>query len=294
MVRQFKNSSELYKLGPGCHERMLPIASSKLDILRNRGVAFAGISDLNETYEVGRQNPLCHHLLYTLEGRGWVKTKGVNAVLEPGDVWFSPKKLPHQFGLKGQSWKMLWWSFKDATPWSMIRTVGPVVRPSIFGERFKPIMEELFQSTQMKSPHSQKAIRLLSELALLYLEWELDTSSDDQGHMITNRLAQLFEKVRAQLQLSWTVEALQEASGLYYSTDHFSRICSQYLGMTPMQKVIQLRMERSQELLLNTKFTLQIISGLVGYQDSFSFSAAFKRWSGLSPREFRKRSDGAS
>jgi AraC-like DNA-binding protein len=155
-------------------------------------------------------------------------------------------------------------------------------------------MEELFQSTQMKSPHSQKAIRLLSELALLYLEWELDTSSDDQGHMITNRLAQLFEKVRAQLQLSWTVEALQEASGLYYSTDHFSRICSQYLGMTPMQKVIQLRMERSQELLLNTKFTLQIISGLVGYQDSFSFSAAFKRWSGLSPREFRKRSDGAS
>ncbi len=286
VVKQSYN--ETYNIGPECRQRMLPISSPELSILRNNGIVFAGINDIKGVYEAARSNPLCHHFLYTLEGKGWLKTQGIKTDLSAGQVWISPKKIPHQFGLKGETWTLLWWSLRDEAPWSMIRTIGPAVRHSVFGEKFRPIIEELFWALQVRSPYTQKTLRLLSELSLMFLEWELGLNDDKQDHIVTQALTRLFEKVGSQLHLPWTVEGLQETSGLYYSTDHFSRICSRHLGMTPMQKVIQMRMERARELIVNTNFNLGTIAELVGYTDSFSFSAAFKRWSGTSPRNFKK------
>ncbi|MCD4652167.1 MAG: AraC family transcriptional regulator, partial [Candidatus Cloacimonetes bacterium] len=280
MAKQTGN--DIYNLGPECRERMLPISTPKLDILSSRGIVFAGINDLKGTYHVRHKSPLCHHLLYTLNGSGWIKTQGIESVLEPGKVWISPKRVSHEFRLHGESWLLLWWALRDKPPWSLISSIGPVIRNSVFGIKFKPLMEDLFWTTQTQSDNSDKAITMLSELSLLYLEWELGfgQENESQQDLITGTLVQLFEKVRMQLHLPWTVESLQEKSGLYYSNDHFSRICCKCLGVRPMQKVIQLRMERASDLLLNTKFTLQTIADMIGYKDSFSFSTAFKRWSG--------------
>jgi AraC-like DNA-binding protein len=57
-----------------------------------------------------------------------------------------------------------------------------------------------------------------------------------------------------------------------------------------MEMVTQMRMHQAQELLTNTDNLVKSIAYLLGYSDSFSFSAAFKRYTGYSPREFRKRS----
>ena len=51
-----------------------------------------------------------------------------------------------------------------------------------------------------------------------------------------------------------------------------------------------MHMHQSQELLTNTDNLVKPIAYLLGYSDSFSFSAAFKRYTGYSPREYRNRS----
>ena len=60
-----------------------------------------------------------------------------------------------------------------------------------------------------------------------------------------------------------------------------------YLGRSPGQHVIYLRMKRAAELLVTTPGKVEAISAAVGYETPFAFSATFKRWLGCSPSEYR-------
>lgn len=50
---------------------------------------------------------------------------------------------------------------------------------------------------------------------------------------------------------------------------------------------MQLRMEAAKKELINTTHNLKQIAKKVGYGDEFTFSKAFKRYSGVSPNAFR-------
>jgi AraC-like DNA-binding protein len=55
----------------------------------------------------------------------------------------------------------------------------------------------------------------------------------------------------------------------------------------------QVRLERASELLNSTRSSVDDIAGLVGFREPNSFRRAFRRWSGMSPSEFRARHVGA-
>ena len=57
--------------------------------------------------------------------------------------------------------------------------------------------------------------------------------------------------------------------------------------ISPQKYLMQLRMEAAKKELLNTTHNLKEISKKVGYGDEFTFSKAFKRYSGVSPNVFR-------
>ena len=143
--------------------------------------------------------------------------------------------------------------------------------------------------TQTNDLHADKIIQLLSEGLLFYLERELDIQYGVSDQVVLNQLHLLLSKVRANVQHKWTVAELAEASQLFISPQHFSRLFVQHLGISPMRMVAQLRMEKARELLRSTNYPLRKISLLVGYENYFSFMTAFKRWNGSPPRRFRNQ-----
>jgi two-component system response regulator YesN len=56
-----------------------------------------------------------------------------------------------------------------------------------------------------------------------------------------------------------------------------------------MKMVTRLRMERAQELLIMHDVPISVISDLVGYRNQFAFAMAFKKFSGVTPGQFRNR-----
>jgi len=71
------------------------------------------------------------------------------------------------------------------------------------------------------------------------------------------------------------------------STFHFFRSFREAFGITPHQYLLQKRLKHAAGLLANKNLLLSEIAYQCGFPDLFSFSKAFKKFSGYSPSVFR-------
>lgn len=74
-----------------------------------------------------------------------------------------------------------------------------------------------------------------------------------------------------------------------YSQDHFRRCFKYETGVTPLEYLTALRLNRAKKLLCATPYqSVDSIAAGCGFADVFYFSRVFKKHSGVSPREYRK------
>lgn len=83
------------------------------------------------------------------------------------------------------------------------------------------------------------------------------------------------------------LELAQVASGLQLRT--FQRRFRQAAGCTAVQYLQQLRMEKAKSLLLSGRLPVEQVGFATGYDDGSFFRRLFRRHTGLSPSEYRKR-----
>lgn len=74
---------------------------------------------------------------------------------------------------------------------------------------------------------------------------------------------------------------------LYLSTTYFSYIFKQETGRNYMEYLTSLRMEKAKELLSTTTNKVYEIAGDVGYSDYKYFTGQFKKYTGMSPKDYR-------
>ncbi|UJF36083.1 AraC family transcriptional regulator [Paenibacillus hexagrammi] len=86
---------------------------------------------------------------------------------------------------------------------------------------------------------------------------------------------------------SITIDDLAE--NLDCNVRQLQRIFKAQLSMSPMEYLIQVRLDRAKEFLQHTNIPLGQIADAVGYSDSYYFSRLFKKYIGLSPSRFRER-----
>jgi AraC-like DNA-binding protein len=86
-------------------------------------------------------------------------------------------------------------------------------------------------------------------------------------------------------QREWTLDELAREVGL--SRTGFAVKFKQTVGTTPLQYLLTIRIQKAIHLLSDTSDKLEAVSQEVGYKDAFSFSKAFKKLTGMSPKEFR-------
>lgn len=84
-----------------------------------------------------------------------------------------------------------------------------------------------------------------------------------------------------------TLEDLARAAGM--SEGYFCTRFKEVFGLSPMEYLIQHRMHHAIHLLANPNLSITEIAAQCGYADAFFFSRMFKKHSGLSPREVRRR-----
>lgn len=79
------------------------------------------------------------------------------------------------------------------------------------------------------------------------------------------------------------------AEYLYIDPAYFSRKFSEKMNISPKRYIINKRIERAKELLDFTDASICEISNSVGYEDQFYFYRIFKKYTGMSPTEYRNK-----
>lgn len=83
--------------------------------------------------------------------------------------------------------------------------------------------------------------------------------------------------------------SLQEvAAQVHLNPCYLSQLFKQQMKINFIDYVLQQRMEKAQELLSRTSLRISEIAEKVGYADLSNFSSAYKRFTGMTPTEYRK------
>lgn len=80
----------------------------------------------------------------------------------------------------------------------------------------------------------------------------------------------------------------QMACKLNISKSHLHKVFKDFVGITPLQYVQNVRIEQAKAILASSRYSIQEVSDLVGYHDTRYFSRIFKQLTGMSPRDWKK------
>ncbi|HWL52807.1 MAG TPA: AraC family transcriptional regulator [Chthoniobacteraceae bacterium] len=84
-----------------------------------------------------------------------------------------------------------------------------------------------------------------------------------------------------------SVEAWAATSG--YSASHFRTLCLKYTGKSPMEHLIHARIRQAKEYLQSSLLTVGMIAHQLGYENTHYFSRQFRKQTGMTASEYRRR-----
>lgn len=103
------------------------------------------------------------------------------------------------------------------------------------------------------------------------------------------------EKVRRYICEHYTEELTREqiAAAVYLTPDYLSRIFKSETGAYIKDYINELRIDKAKDLLINGTSNISEIASAVGFDNFSYFSTLFKKYVGMSPREFKITSKNA-
>ena len=220
-----------------------------------------------------------HEILYAFEGSLEIRAGNRHFLIPPQLAAFIPAGVEHRTNLKGQP------SGAVLLPPSWIDP--PVPGVSIL--RVLPLMREMILEAMrwpIAQPESEVSRHFFKALALLCAEWLKDPAP---FYLPTS------EDPKIRRAMTFTMERLADMAftdvcrAVHMSERSLRRHFLKDTGMRWQEYLLRARMLEAIRLLESSSLPQSEIGPMVGFAGSSGFSRAFARFTGESPREFRRR-----
>lgn len=262
-----------------CRERYVHLEQPAYAAWRQAKIRWSGVSDLVPGYRIANPRPSDVMLIATVGGAGFAVTPTAGHALIPGTLFIGVPGQSVGWGISGPTWKIVWWYLRPDPRWqAWLRPLGLLRSCPHAG-----LLADLTDDLLLRSDSDAIVARATADLILEHLR----ALASGSGEAPVGRgFAELWQEVERQPQDDWSVPVLARRLGVSVST--CQRLARAHLGQAPHRALVALRLGRARQLLEQTRYPLATIAELTGYSDAFTFSAAYRAWSGTSPSTARQ------
>lgn len=236
-----------------------------------------------ENYTLKQTNRTCYGLAIMLSGEAEYDYGDRRFIAVPGDVLFFKKGENYTVRVtENAPWEHIVISFDlwdegeiDGFP---LETVNKV-------QHFKR-MEDLFL-TACRLFNGTSAARNLECKAMIYQIFARLLEEKQRQFQRKNKyegIRDAVEYIETGYQKKIDLETLADISG--YSVSHFGRIFKELYGMSPLDYVNHVRVNKAKNMLRTEMFTLAEVAEECGFANVYYFSRVFKQISGITPKKY--------
>lgn len=161
----------------------------------------------------------------------------------------------------------------------------PLLQCSTDGE-YRELFRHMIRELQLKRPCHEDMLALqLRQLFCLIHRDKLELSS---GHYTAYpEITEAIHFFNEAFPTDISIDAY--AASLHISTCWFIRRFKQVTGVTPLQYITMLRINKAKKLLRSSQYSVQEIANILGYDDPLYFSRIFKKQTGRAPSQYQNR-----
>jgi AraC-like DNA-binding protein len=249
-------------------------------LLQTHHIAHVGRMWAQSPFEVIRSEASGTFVLVVLEGEGETLIDGEWRTVVAGEICLLPAFAPTAIQAKDgdEKWHFAWVRYEEARETSpILSSNSPVIQKGVV----EPLSFAIAGlAAEMKGKNNESAV--LHHWVELIHGYVARAARPFQGD---DRLWRVWNDVEQDLSRDWSLGDLEKIA--HMSQEHLRRLSQQQLGRSPIQQITYLRMRRAVALLASTQEKVETIAGMVGYENPFTFSNAFKRWTGKRPSDYR-------
>lgn len=259
-------------------------------------LTMCGIEQCAPDKEVISRPRDAYHLHVIMSGEGMLNTGTSERVLRAGQMFLlKPGVKLAYWPVAENPWAYCWMTFNGTKAEAYMREAGFVddvccLDVHVDTSEFYRLCNRVVSIPQLNDAGALRRLGLLIEFIGLCIE-SAEVGRKHSAHREHKALSKKSDYVTYAVKFIQnnfaSINIRDVASYLGIDRSYFSSIFKESMGISPNEYLLQVRMRQSAYLLQNLEMSIQDISRYVGYEDSLTFSKAFRRFFGVSPRYFR-------
>lgn len=248
-----------------------------------------GRTACSDTYYTEHENIHSFLLMLTEFGTGELRTKDGRFPLRAGDLVFTDCMRWHSYGTAdSHGWGMAWVHFNGCCArgyYEQFTRLGAPVVPSVDADLIRDLnsLIEINQRSS-KSAELQSSDLIVSVLTRILVKADdLVYSRDRMPAFVEEAL----REINAHLSDNLTLDHFAHKLGV--NKYHLQKEFTRHVGMSPNAYVCTARINVAKSLLVSKELTVSQVAEQAGFRNTGHFMNMFKRSTGLTPGEYRRR-----
>lgn len=232
-----------------------------------------------------------YQLLYIASGKGHFYFNGEERVVDKGNmILYRPGEPQVYYYYVEDKTEVFWVHFTGAQVDKYLEHYGLPKDENVFFTGASPdyqwLYKQIIQEMQLKRANYEELLRILLRHILLMINRYI-TEGKNAGSDVMNEIDRAVHYFNENYSKNITIE--DYASEHHMSNNWFIHCFKNIMKVTPMQYVLSLRISAAKNYLDTTDKNVNEIAYAVGYDNPLYFSRLFRKYTGLSPSEYRKQ-----